>query len=58
VRSSSATDRQYLTFPGFDKAAKLGLQWDGKPHDLALKIDKIETEPQAVVLAPKWEPGR
>jgi len=49
-------DRQYLTFPGFRKDAKVGFQWDGKPHDLVLKIDQAETEPQAVVLAPKWAP--
>lgn len=49
-------DRQYLTFPGFDKAAKQGLTWDGKPHELAIKIETTETDPQSVVLAPKWAP--
>ncbi len=29
---------------------------DGKPHELALKIGGTETEPQPVVLAPKWRP--
>ncbi|HWU86606.1 MAG TPA: FHA domain-containing protein [Kofleriaceae bacterium] len=48
-------DRQYLTFPGFNKETKLGLNWDGKPHDLVLKIDKDELEPQSVVLAPIWK---
>lgn len=50
------TDRQYLTFPGFHKATKTGLAWDGKPHELVLQIGKDETEPQPVVLAPKWRP--
>jgi hypothetical protein len=48
-------DRQYLTFPGFNKDQKIGFKWDGKPHDLAIKIDKEETEPQAVMLAPVWK---
>jgi hypothetical protein len=48
-------DRQYLTFPGFNKESKLGFKWDGKPHDLAIKIDKDETEPQSVTLAPTWK---
>jgi hypothetical protein len=47
-------DRQYLTFPGYNKETKIGLKWDGKPHDLAVKIDKEETEPQQVTLAPTW----
>jgi hypothetical protein len=51
-------DRQYLTFPGYDKAAKTGLAWDGKAHDLAIRIDnKDETEPQPVVLAPAQPAG-
>jgi len=50
-------DRQYLTFPGFDKGTKLGFKWDGKSHDFAIKIEKDETDPQSVVLAPKWEPA-
>lgn len=49
-------DRQYLTFPGFHRATKTGLAWDGKPHELVLKVGKDETEPQPVVLAPKWRP--
>jgi len=48
-------DRQYLTFPGFNKETKLGFKWDGKPHDLSVKIDKDETEPATVTLAPMWK---
>jgi hypothetical protein len=48
-------DRQYLTFPGFNKETKLGFKWDGKPHDLVVKFDKDETEPQTVMLAPVWK---
>jgi hypothetical protein len=43
-------DRQYLTFPGWDRKLNQGIKWDGKPHDLAIKIDKDETEPQSVPL--------
>ena len=49
-------DRYYLTFPGFDDKQGLGLPWDGKDHDLVLKIDQTETEPVTMTLAPKWEP--
>ena len=38
-------DRYYLTFPGYDKKIKTGLPWDGKAHDLVVKIDKDESEP-------------
>jgi hypothetical protein len=48
-------DRQYLTFAGFNKETKLGFKWDGKEHDLVLKIDKDETEPAQVRLVPTWE---
>ena len=50
-------DRQYVTFAGYDKAAKLGLPWDGKAHDLVLKVDTEETEPVSLVLTPKWTPS-
>jgi hypothetical protein len=46
-----------VTFAGYDKAAKLGLPWDGKVHDLVLKIDTEEAEPTSVMLAPKWTPS-
>ncbi len=49
-------DRQYLTFPGYNKETKIGIKWDNKPHELAIKIDKEETEPQQVVMTPAWEP--
>jgi hypothetical protein len=48
-------NRQYLTFPGFNKETKLGFKWDGKPHDLVMKIDKEETEMASVPLAPVWK---
>jgi hypothetical protein len=48
-------DRQYLTFPGFNKDTKFGFRWDGKQHDLVMKIDKDETEPVAVPLSPVWK---
>jgi uncharacterized protein YegL len=46
--------RQYLTFPGFDTKLGLGLPWDGKPHSLILKIDKEDTDPVTLTLAPVW----
>jgi hypothetical protein len=49
-------DRQYLTFPGYNKETKIGFKWDNKPHELAIKIDKEETEPQQVVMTPAWDP--
>lgn len=47
-------DRYYLTFPGYDPKTKQGFKWDGKSHDLVLKIDKDETDPVTLVLAPVW----
>jgi hypothetical protein len=47
-------DRRYVTFPGYDPKLKMGLPWDGKPHDLMVKIDKDETEEKTVNLAPVW----
>lgn len=47
-------DRQYLTFPGFDPKLGLGLQWDGKPHNLILKVDKDDSDPVELSLAPPW----
>jgi hypothetical protein len=49
-------DRYYLEFAGYDPKTKQGLPWDGKEHDLVLKIDQTELEPQTVVLAPPWNP--
>jgi len=51
---SRMADRYYLTFPGFDPKTKQGLPWDGKSHDLVVKIDKDETEPVTLTLAPVW----
>ena len=51
---SRMADRQYLTFPGFDPKLGIGLQWDGKPHNLILKIDKDDTDPVELTLAPPW----
>ena len=47
-------DRYYLTFPGFDEKTEQGLNWDGKSHDLVLKIEKDDTDPVAVTLSPMW----
>jgi hypothetical protein len=47
-------NRQYLTFPGFDPKLGVGLPWDGRPHNLILKVDKDEADPVALTLAPPW----
>lgn len=47
-------DRQYLTFPGFDPKVGLGLTWDGKQHNLILKVDKDDAEPVELTMAPRW----
>jgi hypothetical protein len=47
-------NRQYLTFPGFDTTLGLGLPWDGRPHNLILKIDKDDTDAVTLSLAPAW----
>lgn len=49
-------NRQYVTFPGYHKDTKSGLAWDGKAHELVLEIDGQPTEPQSLVLTPKWTP--
>ncbi|MGH9884536.1 MAG: FHA domain-containing protein [bacterium] len=51
-------DRQYLTFPGFDTKVGVGLTWDGKPHNLILKVDKDDTDPVALTLAPPWNQSK
>lgn len=51
---SRMADRQYLTFPGFDPKLGLGLQWDGKPHNLIIKVDKDDSDPVELSLAPPW----
>ena len=55
---SRMADRYYLTFPGFDPKTKQGLPWDGKSHDLVIKIDKDETDPVTLTLAPAWNPPK
>jgi hypothetical protein len=54
---SRMSDRYYLTFPGYDAKRKVGFVWDGKPHDLVVKIDKEEAMPsEPLTLAPIWSP--
>ncbi len=48
-------NRYYLTFPGYDKKLKAGLPWDGKEHDLVVKIDQKELEPFTLQLIPIWK---
>jgi FHA domain-containing protein len=48
-------DRQYVLFKGFDREKDVGLNWDGKAHDLAIKIDKDATDANSVTLAPIWD---
>jgi hypothetical protein len=51
-------DRYYLTFPGYDPKLKVGFTWDGKEHELQLKLDKEPFPPngEAIVMAmvPEW----
>lgn len=51
-------NRQYLVFPGFDTKLGLGLPWDGKPHNLIVKVDKDDTDPVALNLAPIWNASK
>ena len=51
-------DRYYLTFPGYDEKLAAGLNFDGKPHDLVVKIDQTDTEAATVTLAPVWNPPK
>jgi hypothetical protein len=50
-------DRYYVTFPGYDDKIKQGLPWDGKEHDMTIKIDQTELDPVTLVLAPIWAPA-
>ncbi len=47
-------DRYYLDFPGWDEKTGTGLPWDGKDHDLVVKIDQTELDPAPLTLAPVW----
>lgn len=49
-------DRYYLTFPGFDEKTGQGLPWDGKEHDITIKIDQTELEPAPLTMVPMWKP--
>ncbi len=51
-------DRYYLTFPGYDPKTKVGFNWDGKEHELVLKIDKEDQDPVQLTLAPVWTPPK
>ncbi len=47
-------DRYYLDFPGWDDKTGTGLPWDGKDHDLVVKIDQTDLDPASLTLAPVW----
>jgi hypothetical protein len=51
-------DRYYLTFPGYDDKISAGLPFDGKDHDLTIKIDQQDLDPITVTLTPKWDPPK
>lgn len=49
--------RQYLMFPGKDPTTGVALPWDGKQHNLILKIDNKDVEDVIpATLAPVWSP--
>jgi hypothetical protein len=48
-------NRYYLRFPGADEKAGVALPWDGKDHDLVIRIDQIDLEPISATMNPKWE---
>lgn len=49
-------DRYYLTFPGYDPKLKVGFPWDGKEHDMTLRIDQEDKNPVPLALSPVWKP--
>jgi hypothetical protein len=49
-------ERYYLSFPGFDEKTGESLPWDGKEHDIVLKIDQTDTDPVTMTMAPVWAP--
>ena len=51
-------ERYYLTFPGWDPKIDNGLPWDGKDHELTVKIDQTELEAFTLTLAPVWNPSK
>ena len=49
-------NRFYLTFPGYDKTLKTGPRWDGKPHELQLKINNEDAgDPVTITMSPIWD---
>ncbi len=50
--------RYYLTFPGYDEKTGAALPFDGKDHDLTIKIDQTDLDPITLTLAPKWDPPK
>jgi hypothetical protein len=51
-------DRIYLSFAGYDTKLKIGLPWDGKDHDLVIKIDQTDLDPVTMTLTPRWSPPK
>jgi hypothetical protein len=49
-------DRVYLTFPTWDPKLGVGLPWDGKVHQLVVKVDKDDTDPVDLTMVPLWKP--
>lgn len=49
-------DRVYLTFPTYDPKLGVGLPWDGKLHQLVVKVDKDDTDPIELQMVPIWSP--
>jgi len=45
-------DRKYLTFPGYNVKTGTGPAWDGKAHDLMVRVDKEESEITQVTMPP------
>jgi len=53
---SRMADRYYVTFSGYDPTTKQGLAWDGKAHDLVVKLDHHAADPVTLTLSPVWNP--
>jgi len=49
---SRMDDRKYLEFQAFNKKTDSGLTFDGKAHDLVIRVDKEESEVTQVQLKP------
>jgi uncharacterized protein YegL len=48
-------NRFYLSFPGYDKTLKTGPKWDGKEHELQLKINNEDAgDPVRLTMSPTW----